>query len=247
MSTERITSERNLREQFNAIAVQLRGVEQLIADLRSARERVQAFAEQAEASGIRFSAELEKAQHARHQLDEAIGEQRRAIEAVSVERVRLIAELEIAEAASGRFANDARELGTALSRELQQQLTGLRDQIAKAAAEENLALDARQKEYVAATRAQLEDVLRAYQLASARQQEVERAFGDRLTGVESALPVVRETVQRAIDDERAARTLEESSSRSRFDRSHRLILFAIILAGVAVLGAMVSLYLALGR
>jgi hypothetical protein len=148
---------------------------------------VSAFADQSDANLSRFGAELERAQHARHQLDEAIGEQRRAIEAAWAERLRLTAQLEIAEAASGRFARETSAIGHALSIELKEQLEALRLQIAKAAEEEHLALDARQKEYVEATRTQLDDVLRAYQLANARQQEADCALRDRVTSMEKTV------------------------------------------------------------
>lgn len=245
MSTERITSDRNLREQFNAIATQLKGIEQLIADLRAARERVNTFASQSEANVVRFADELEKAEHARRQLDEAVAEERRAIEAVSDERLRLTAQLNVAEAASGRFAKETSEIGSALSRQLQEQLDALRAQIATAAQEEHLALDARQKEYVAATRTQLDDVLRAYQLANARQQEVERALGDRVTAIEGRVSDVAQRSSAALEQERKARAQHEEAASEELARNRRLVVIALALAAIGVAGAVVAFYLAI--
>jgi chromosome segregation ATPase len=255
VSTDRITSERNLREQFNAIAAQLQGIEQLIADLRAARQRITTVAEQSDAQLGRFGAELDKAQHARLQLDQAIADQRRAIESVSDARVRLAAQLEIAEAASGKYARETAQVAAALSEQLQEQIDALRAEITSAAREEHVALDARQKEYVDATRTQLNDVLRAYQLANARQQEAERTLAGRLDAIEAALPGLRTNTDHAlaaaakseagVEAERRVRTRAVQETEYELTRSKRLIFLALVLAALGIVMAAVALLLKL--
>lgn len=175
MTDERISSEGNLRERLRTVGSQLDTLDGLVADLKTARSRLEQLEKDAAKRLEEVGRSIEGAKNDLTLVRTAVAEGNAALKGLEENRAALRGELEATERAIQGVPDEVAKVGARLSETIAGQFRGLDSELRRALAEGQTALQGLLDEHRAQVRTLLTDAELAQRLLSNRLTQSEQA------------------------------------------------------------------------